>query len=164
MDNHRRMTRMLGALVASMTIGAFCLDWMQPAQTATPSAPGIGLMAVARTWEGIRIEAHAQDGSFRPEDTHFLIYRNGNRVQTPSWAAQRVLGSAPVVQVTLVAATGQQGLTSAQRLAARDLVRELQQNYAIPADRVRGGDKLGPATVSQAGTSLAIGAALAIAD
>jgi hypothetical protein len=155
---------MLGALVASMTIGAFCLDWMQPAQTAAPTAPGIGLIArgpVARTWEGIRIEARAQDATLRLEDSHFLIYRNGNRVQTASWEAQRVLGSAPVVQVTLVAASGSQGLTSAQRAAAGDLVRRLQHDYAIPDGRVRGVDKLESAALSKSVAKPLSGVALA---
>jgi hypothetical protein len=158
---------MLGALVASMTIGAFCLDWMQPTQSAAPTAPGIGLIArgpVAKTWEGIRIEARPQDAAFRTEESHFLVYRNGNRVQTSSWESRRVLGSAPVVLVTLVTASGPQSLTSAQRMAAWDLVGKLQRDYAIPDNQVRGVDKLGSGTLSRSGAKPTNGVALAHAE
>ena len=154
MDKHRRMTRMLGALVASMTVGALCLDWMQPVRTTAPPAPGIELMARGPSsdqiwWKGIQIEARAQNASPHLENFHFIVYRNGNTVQTDNWSSKRILGGSPVVQVMLLMAPGPQGVTSTQRSAARDLVHRLQRDYAIPSDRISGADKLNRGTLSQ---------------
>ena len=137
---------MLGALVASMTIGALCLDRMKPAEVALPKASGIELMArgpTARAWEGIRIRSLAQDLSSCLNESHFVIPRDGHTVQTPSWETQRVLGASPVVEVALLAGPGTRGLTSAQRTSASNLVHQLQRDYAIPSERVAGADKLG---------------------
>lgn len=157
MNNHRRMARMLGALVASMTIGALCLDWMKPAEIAVPKAPGIELMALGptgRAWEGIRIRSLAQDPAACLQESHFVVYRNGNTVQTPSWEAQRVLGLSPVVEVTLLAGPGTRGLTSIQRTSASNLVRQLQQEYAIPSERIAGADKLAQGTHRESSADL----------
>ena len=145
MDGHRRMTRMLAALVGSMTAGALCLDLMQPSGVSSPTAPGIELMAIgpaSRVWEGIRLEARQQDKTFRTEDSHFVIDRNGRPVRTASWESQRVLGSSPMVRVTLLGAADGRSVTPKQRLAARTLVQRLQKLCGIPVNRVLGADSL----------------------
>ncbi|HSW45069.1 MAG TPA: hypothetical protein VLM89_05815, partial [Phycisphaerae bacterium] len=109
MDSHKRITRMLAALVASMTVGALCLDWMLPVRPMAPNMPGIELMAVGpatRAWEGIRIETRVVDDHLRAEEAHFLVYRNGNPVRTVSWETQRVLDAKPIVRVALLAPPG----------------------------------------------------------
>jgi hypothetical protein len=136
---------MLAALVGSMTVGALCLDWMQPSRVTSPTAPGIELMALGpapRVWEGIRLEARPQDKTFRPEDSHFVIYRNGSPARTASWESQRVLGSSPVVRVTLLGAADGRAVTPAQRSTARTLVLRLQKLCGIPAHRVLGAETL----------------------
>jgi len=141
MDNHKRMTRTLAALVASMTVGALCLDWMLPARTVVPAGPGIELMALgptSRTWEGIRIESRNPETGLRPEQAHFLVYRNGSPARTSSWEAQRVLDDRPVVRITVLSADGDKQITAAQRSAALNLVKRLQKEFGIPANRVIG--------------------------
>ena len=140
---------MLAALVGSMTVGALCLDWMQPSRVTSPTAPGIELMALgpaSRVWEGIRVEVRAPDKSFRPEDSHFVIYRNGSPARTASWEAQRVLGSSPVVRVTLLGVADGRTITPAQRSTARSLVLRLQKLCGIPANRVLGSETLAQGT------------------
>lgn len=144
MDNHKRMTRTLAALVASMTVGALCLDWMLPARTVVPAGPGIELMALgptSRLWEGIRIEARTPDAGLRPEQVHFLVYRNGSPARTSSWEDQRVLDARPLVRIAVLSSDGNQ-ITPAQRAATRDLVKRLQKEFGIPADSVTGSDTI----------------------
>ena len=140
---------MLAALVGSMTVGALCLDLMQPSGVSSPTAPGIELMAIgpaSRVWEGIRLEARPLDKTFRPEDSHFVIYRNGSPARTASWELQRVLGSSPMVRVTLLGAPDGRAVTPAQRSTARTLVQRLQKLCSIPAHRVLGADTLAQGT------------------
>jgi hypothetical protein len=149
MDDHRRMTRMLAALVGSMTAGALCLDLMQPSGVSPSTAPGIELMALgpaSRVWVGIRVEARPQDKTFRPEDSHFVVYRNGSPARTTSWESQRVLGPSPMVRVTLLGAADGRTLTPAQRSTARTLVLRLQKLCGIPAHRVLGAETLAQGT------------------
>ena len=158
---------MLAALVGSMTVGALFLDWMQPSGKTSPSAPGIELMAIgpaSRIWEGIRVEARPLDKSFRPENSHFVIYRNGRPARMTSWESQRVLGSSPVVRVTLLGAADGRAITPAQRSTARTLVQRLQKLCGIPAHRVLGADSLAQDTLPRSSADPGLSYAVANAE
>jgi len=135
MNHQQRMTRTLACLVASMTVGAFCLQIMKPPSPTPPSAMD-RLMAVDKGWESIQIDAEPLDKKVNPEQSHFLIYRNGDWEQTTSWRVQPPAGPRPVVKIGLLAPAGSRKITHAQDATARRLVHELQKAYRIADDRI----------------------------
>ena len=133
MDHHRRMTRTLACLVASMTAGAVFLDWMKPVRP-TNASPGIELMAlgpVEPVWEGIDVEICPSDDRLTLKGSHFLVYSNGNWDRTEHSLAQKPLGSRALVRIALLDAGGE-GVTPAQRSTAQALARRLHEQYGIP--------------------------------
>lgn len=89
------------------------------------------LMAVDKGWESIKVDAGPVDQNVNPEQSHFLVYRNGDWEQTASWQAHRPVGPRPVVKISLLAPPGSRKITHAQDATARKLVRELQKVYRI---------------------------------
>ena len=102
MNHQQRMTRTLACLVASMTVGAFCLQLMKPPNPAPPSSMD-RLMAVGKGWDSIQVDAEPLDKDVNPELCHFLVYTNGDWERTATWQAQRPVGPHPVVKISLLA-------------------------------------------------------------
>jgi len=134
MDHHRRMTRTLACLVASMTAGAVFLDWMKPVRLSG-TASGIELMAlgpVEPVWEGIDVEICPSDDRLTLKGSHFLVYSNGDWDRTEHSLAQKPLGSRAMVRIALLDADGPEAVTQAQRSTDQALARQLQEQYGIP--------------------------------
>lgn len=136
MNHQQRMTRTLACLVASMTVGAFCLQLMKPANPSPPSSMD-RLMAVGKGWESIQVDASPLDKDVNPEQFHFLVYTNGDWERTVAWQAQRPVGPRPVVKISLLAPAGSRKITHAQDATARKLVRELQKACRIADERIK---------------------------
>jgi len=138
MDPHKRMTRTLACLVASMSLGAAFLDWLRPDDVSTPSR-GIELIArgaiPARTWLAIQVMTHTGEQRDLDLRTHFVIDPQGRLISTRSWERQRVLDDVPTVRVALVVPANRR-VTAAQRSAAEDLISRLQEALDVSADRV----------------------------
>jgi hypothetical protein len=136
MNHQQRMTRTLACLVASMTVGALCLQMMKPSNP-TPSSSMDRLMAVDKGWESIQVDAEPVDRDINPEQSHFLVYRNGDWERTASWQAQRPVGPHSVVKICLLAPAGSRKITHAQDATARKLVHELQKACRITDERTK---------------------------
>lgn len=135
MNHHRRMTRTLACLVASMTVGAVFLNWMKPIRPVGAS-PGIELMArgpIERAWEGIDVEVCLPSDRLTPK-SHFLVYDNGDWRRTEHWLAQKPLGPKAMVCIALLAADGPESVTPDQRSTTLALIRELREQYGIPGE------------------------------
>lgn len=131
-DQHRRMTRTLFCLVASMTVGALFLDVMKPSRIAAP-ASGIEL-AGDRAWSSIAVDT-AADLPAGPE-AHFLIFPNGEHKRTAQWEGQQRLGHEAVIRIVIVEEDGQ-SVTPAQRAKMSTLVRFLQERFSIADPHVQ---------------------------
>ncbi|MBP7936071.1 MAG: hypothetical protein KA354_15620 [Phycisphaerae bacterium] len=136
MNHQQRMTRTLACLVASMTIGALCLQMMKPHNPAPPTAMD-RLMAVDKAWESIQVDAEPLDKTINPEQSHFLVYGNGDWEQTASWDARRPVGPRPVVRISLLAPAGSRKITHAQDATTRKLVHQLQKACRIADERIK---------------------------
>ncbi len=138
MDPHKRMTRTLACLVASMSIGAACLDWLRPDDVSGASR-GIELIArgaaTAREWEAVRVMTHDGDVNDLDLRTHFVIDDQGYYQPTRGWERQRVLDATPTVRVVLTVPASQH-VTPAQRSAAESLINQLQSTLHISPSHV----------------------------
>ena len=134
MDQHKRMTRTLACLVASMTIGAAFLDWMRPDSNSFPSRR-IELIArgsaTSRLWQAIDVTSCPGGDVTSDMEAHFVIDRDGVSSHTRHWEAQQPLDAAAVVRIVMVCGTGLQTATPMQRSAAEALVRRLRNELGI---------------------------------
>jgi len=144
-DQHKRLAKMLGCLVASMTLGAAFLDWFQPNQPESetprrqliaqirnaihPSAEG---SVPAEKWQVIRAVAAVAGDDTR---VHFVVDRNGDWAPTPHWQNQKTIGESGVIRIGL-RTEGQSGeITIPQWKAACQLRSNLQEMYRITLER-----------------------------
>lgn len=138
MDPHKRMTRTLACLVASMSIGAAFLDWLRPDDFSGTSR-GIELIArgaaPASGWEAVRVMTHVGDASDLDLRTHFVVDPEGHFQPTRGWERQRVLDATPTVRVVLVVPPNQH-VTPDQRSAAESLVYQLQNALSLSPNDV----------------------------
>lgn len=130
-----RMSGVLICLFVSMTLGAVFLDWMRPGRAAIGTAAGVPLMA-RTAWQGIRIESYQPRSGARPEDSHFVVDRDGRYVETVSWHSQRALGAAKVVRIGLLVDRESDALTPAQENTAVYLADWLQSKYGLSSQEV----------------------------
>lgn len=144
-DQHKRLAKMLGCLVASMTLGAAFLDWFQPNQAGSetprrqliaqirdaihPTAEG-GIPA--EKWQVIRAVAALPGDGAR---VHFVVDRNGDWIATPFWQDQRMLGEAGVIRIGLLTEGKSGEVTIPQWKAACQLRSNLQEMYKITLER-----------------------------
>lgn len=127
------MARTLGCLVASMTLGAVLLDWVQPSHRSD-GRPAIELIArggAIQPWASVRVAPRAAVQATQVKDTHFVIDREGNCSATDHWLNQRRLGQEPVVRIGLLLNGHSNEVTSTQWLATQELVGALQRACAI---------------------------------
>ena len=137
MDRHSRMARTLGCLVASMTLGAMLLDWVQPDSIASATAP-VGLMAPAadgHAWKSIHVMPQRGQGS-SSASAHWVVDRDGRAVQTDHWKNKRQLLPGGEVRVCLIAPAQSNDITPRQWAAALELVAGLQQECQIARNQV----------------------------
>ena len=135
------MAKMLGCLVASMTIGAAVLDWFEPKRpdastprraliaeirgAINPAAEGSTLTA---KWQTIRaIPVTGSDAS----RVHCLVDRHGNRSFTPYWVNQQPIGERGVIRIGLSTPANSAEITKAQWATACQLRNNLQEMYKI---------------------------------
>jgi hypothetical protein len=135
MQRNKRMARTLGCLVASMTLGAALLDWVQPKRLPTGPSGRTELMSTAPAiWKAIQLEPQAP-GSDK-EVSHFVISRDGRAFPTTRWQNQETAGSEGIVRISLVAASNSNQVTSEQLGKAWELIRALQQECSIASEQV----------------------------
>lgn len=136
-DRHNRMARTLGCLVASMTVGAAVLDWVQPSHSASET-PAIELIArgSSQQWNAVRIAARPPTGPEAVRDTHFIIDRDGKWDATEAWVKGRHFGRESVVRISLLTSGRSNQVSSNQSLAVQRLVGELQRLYTIDARQI----------------------------
>jgi N-acetylmuramoyl-L-alanine amidase-like protein len=158
-----RTTKVLGALLASMTIGALLLMAMEsepprPSGNNMASVTGAVLApswSAGRPWR--RIVVHSSDGNdTMPRRCHFIIHSNagGNRIQqTELWKKQDaghhiyVPGhdfNSDSIGVCIMGEFSTQPPSRQQFEALISLVNELQQKNKIPADSVYLQSELNP--------------------
>lgn len=133
---------MLGCLVASMTIGAAVLDWVQPnrVEADTPRRQLIAQIqnsihpsaaegsTIAVHWRGIRaVPITAND----PSRAHFVVDRNGKWDATEMWQDQKPVGEVGMIRIGLHAAPGSGEITTAQWTSTTKLRDNLREMYGI---------------------------------
>ncbi len=142
MDRHRRVDRTLFCLVVSMTFGALVLHWIQPDRSAG-LAYGTDLIGVIRQpWHAIHIDPQAEPSRDAQPTAHFLVDRDGKRLPTEKWQAQRNIGAQGVVRIGLEALPDSHDVTGIQRAAVESLIEALQHKCRISPDRVLWDDAL----------------------
>jgi len=139
MQRNKRMARTLGCLVASMTLGAALLDWVQPkrlpaATTRTELMSKVSQGTSPAAWRGIQLDTQAPGGRTAP--AHFSISREGTAYRTAHWEAQQDLGGEGIVRIHLLSADNSNQVTAEQWSEARALVRALQQEWSIANEQV----------------------------
>lgn len=137
MQRNKRMARTLGCLVASMTLGAALLDWVQPKRVPAAPAAGTELMSIVGQgtepvpWKGIQLDPQT------PGDrSHFVIDREGRCAPTTLWRDQEPAGSPGMVRIGLLAADNSNQVTAEQVGMAKRLVRALQHECSIASEQV----------------------------
>jgi hypothetical protein len=135
------MAKMLGCLVASMTIGAAVLDGFEPKRpdTATPRRqliaeirkaiyPAAEGSTLTAKWRTIRAIPVASSDTSR---VHFIVHRDGNWSYTPSWQNQEPIGERGVIRIGLSTPANSAEITTTQWGAACQLRNNLQEMYKI---------------------------------
>lgn len=126
----------MATLVASMTIGAVCLKWMLPTQPV-PASPSTHLIAIGnQPWSGIQVNACPENAVDTNTTAHFVVDRDGKPIPTDQWRGQRPIGSETLIHIALLASASSHQTTDAQAKGARELVRDLNRRYGIPANKV----------------------------
>jgi len=139
------MAKMLGCLVASMTVGAALLDWFQPnrvdadtprtqliAQIRDAISPAASKTTPAEKWHTIRAVPMAAGDASR---AHFLVNRDGTWDATAQWQAQKNVGEPGVIRIGLETPSGSGEVTGAQWSATCQLRNNLQEMYKITRER-----------------------------
>jgi hypothetical protein len=138
MQRNKRMASTLGCLVASMTLGAFLLDWFQP----KPSRPGaevshttlISLLqpgiAAPGTWRSIQLDSQSPGES----RSHFVINREGQISKTDLW--QRPEGAEGVIRIGLISSDNSNEATPSQWSTANELIQAIQHTCGIPREQI----------------------------
>ncbi len=140
MQRNKRMARTLGCLVASMTLGAALLDWVQPRRLPVVTEGRTELMSIVRQgtapalWKAIQLDPQAP-GSGK-NGSHFVISRDGRAFPTSRWENQEPVGSEGIVRISLIAAGNSNQVTSEQLGKARELIRALQHECSIASEQV----------------------------
>ncbi len=138
-QRNRRMARTLGCLVASMTIGAALLDWVQPKRlpAATVQTELMSIIhqgAGSGNWSSIQLDPQQPVGKTPP--SHFVISRDGRAFSTPLWQNHESVGNAGVVRIGLLASDNSNEVTRAQWTRARELVQLLQRECSISGEQI----------------------------
>ncbi len=139
MQHNRRMARTLGCLVASMTVGAALLDWVQPKRLPAASAQ-TELMSVLRqgtnpgNWRSIQLDPRSSGNDRTP--AHFLISPEGKAVSTDLWESQQSVGTEGLVRIGLLASDNSNQVTREQWTKAQELVKLLQNACAISNEQI----------------------------
>jgi len=154
MERHKRMARTLGCLVASMTLGAGILEWLQPnrssphlsgteliGQVARPRDPALPAEAGSSRWHSIYIDAHPADAAAGASRPHFVVAPDG-RFDATNWRDQVRFDPDGVVRIGLVQNPNSSQMTAAQWSAAWKLIKALQMEWSIPRERVAWHDSL----------------------
>lgn len=145
MQHNKRMARTLGCLVASMTMGAALLDWVQPkparllAATSGTELAGLVRQGTPGTWRSIQLAAQPANRS--AARSHFLIRLNGQAEGTALWQKQLAAGDEGVVRIALASDNSNQ-VTSEQWSKANELVKEIQDTCLIPTGQIHVDDML----------------------
>lgn len=133
MQRNKRMARTLGCLVASMTLGAALLDWVQPKRLPVEAARTELMSFVPGTapgnWRSIQLDP--QSPADRTSPSHFIISRDGRAYPTSRWQNQQPAGREGVVRIHLVSDENSNKVTPNQLRKAGELVRALQHECAI---------------------------------
>lgn len=135
MQRNKRMARTLGCLVASMTLGAALLDWVQPKHL--PAATNrTELMSIVRTspavWRGIQLDPQSAGTKAQ---SHFVISPDGRAYPTTRWQNQEAVGTEGIVRISLLAGNSNQ-ITPEQANKADELVRALQHECSIANEQI----------------------------
>jgi hypothetical protein len=139
MQHNRRMARTLGCLVASMTVGAALLDWVQPKRLSATAAQ-TELMSVVPQgttpahWRGIQVDPQSTANDRTP--AHFLISPEGKAISTALWENQQPVGTEGVVRIGLLASDNSNQVTAEQWAKAQELMRVLQNACAIDNEQI----------------------------
>lgn len=141
MQHNKRMARTLGCLVASMTIGAALLDWVQPKPAhSTASIAGTELVGLVRqgalapgTWRSIQLDPQPNERT--SSRSHFVIGLDGQAVPTALWKQQRAAGDEGTVMIA-VASDNSNQVTPEQWTKADQLVRTLQNECRISREQI----------------------------
>ncbi|MBI4579110.1 MAG: hypothetical protein HY718_05365 [Planctomycetes bacterium] len=134
MQRNKRMARTLGCLVASMTLGAALLDWVQP-KRSNATGNRTELMSIVRqgvvpgNWRSIQLDPEPPGRP--PNRSHFVINPDGRTLPTDLWETQQSIGNEGIVRVGLLASDNSNEVTSRQLSAAQALVCQLQNECAI---------------------------------
>lgn len=142
MQRNKRMARTLGCLVASMTVGAALLDWVQPRPARAPAmSTGTELMSLVQqgsggpgTWRSIHLDPQPPERS--ATQSHFVINKQGQAYPTSLWRQQQSLGNTGTVRIGLMAADNSNQVTQAQWTKAAELVRAIQNECRIPNEQI----------------------------
>jgi hypothetical protein len=151
MQRNKRMARTLGCLVASMTLGAALLDWVQPkrlpaATTRTELMSIVNRDTPRGTWRSIQLDS--QTPGTRGVASHFIISRDGLAYPTSRWQTQQSAGAEGTVRIHLLSAGNSNQVTPEQWKKANELVRALQRECSIAQEQVHC-DELVVPTVSE---------------
>jgi len=156
-----RLTRVLAALVASMTIGAMLLYGLRPRNVLSTEATYLAATyqapdstKISRTelpidgskWKAVvihvvgsdlRLPCLGGDGKTTPPLVHFAVSSDADILITTQWAKQEHVEGYPwVINVGLRLAPGCQDASLAQAEALVSLLKNLQARCHIPAKRV----------------------------
>jgi len=138
-QRNKRMARTLGCLVASMTLGAALLDWVQPKRSPADT-PRTELVSIVQhgtpvaNWRAIQLDP--QPAGSEGVRSHFVISREGRAFSTRRWLNQESVGLEGIVRIGLLAADNSNEVTPAQVRKANDLILALQHECGIPGDQV----------------------------
>ena len=147
MQRNKRMARTLGCLVASMTLGAALLDWIQPtpagssaatARTELTSLVQQGTSAPG-TWRSIQLDPEPPGKT--PAHSHFVIGQDGQAFRTLLWQ-QQPAGAEGIVRIGLVASDNSNEVTPQQLSKAKELVLAIQHECSISSEQTHYGDTL----------------------
>ncbi|MCL2330402.1 MAG: N-acetylmuramoyl-L-alanine amidase [Phycisphaerae bacterium] len=134
MQHNRRMARTLVCLVASMTLGAALLDWVQPKPAHMGAyASGTELTSMVNSdapgiWNSIRLDAQPTNRS--AQRAHFVVHPNGQVVRTSLWQQQQSAGEKGVVSIAIASDHTNQ-MTQAQIDTAKALAETIRDRYRI---------------------------------
>lgn len=139
------MAKMLGCLVASMTLGAVLLDWFQPnrpdaetprrqliAQIRNAIDPTAKGGTTTEKWQTIRALPLSPG---EPARVHFTVDAEGRWTPTSLWKNQQPIGEPGVIRIGLQTSSGSGEITSAQWSATCQLRNNLQEMYKITRER-----------------------------
>ena len=140
MDRHRRIARTLFCLVATMTLGAAILDWVQPAYQVKhkQSHQLVALLTKAinrpseaaniqNQWQEIQIHLQSPESGPQPHKPHFLIDRKGNMSATENWRIQKQSPTPGVIRIGILCPSNVKHMTKPQANTMQKLVIGLQQ-------------------------------------